>query len=114
MSPRRVDRRPPSKRGDDVTIVFPFGWGSYEGSGRLLVLILIALGLLAVSLISSAVGVWHDRRVAADHAQVLRAIYLQTYVMSLSEERKKQLDLQEPDEVKQWRRWREEQKGEAR
>lgn len=78
---RELDEIP--ARGDDIKITLP--WFKYEGSGRLLALLLIAAGLFAVSIVATGYMYAHDTRTAVDHATLVQTIEVQTCVLTLNE-----------------------------
>lgn len=97
----------PNKRNDDVKITFPFGWGSIEGNGRIIALLLVAL-ITPITTLGTIL--WVANRLSTEHATVVRAVYLNTYVMSLTEPQRMALDLREPEEIRLLRRSREERR----
>lgn len=101
---RRNDDLPGGKRGDDVKIVLPFGWGSIEGNGRIIMLIIAAVLMPIITVGAIIYGI---NRLSGEHTTLVRAVYLNTYVMSLTEAQRQALDLREPEEIRRMRRERE-------
>lgn len=76
--PRDDDDTYFSRRNDDVKITFPFNLGSVQASGRSVILILVALGLIAAY-------VWHDFKSDIANAATHEAIWFQTMILATPE-----------------------------
>lgn len=103
---RRNDDLPGGKRNDDIEIVVPWLGFSYKGSGRIFVLIISAFvfpGVLAGGLL------YGFQRLSSEHTELIKAVNLNTYVNSLTEARKLELDLMEPEEIRRMRRQRQQE-----
>lgn len=112
----------PAKRRDDLYLKLsdrvPFVGGSeISVSGRHLAVVVIALAALIVALV---LGFIHDSRAESQHKQVFgalieqatsidrlaKAVNLNTYVLTLSDQKRQALDLAEPKEIQDLRQLR--------
>lgn len=81
---REEDLQP--KRTDDINLSIPWlGGFNYEGSGRTLIALLIGAALLAISCASLVYMWWHDGKADSQHSQIVRALEVQTCVLTLNE-----------------------------
>lgn len=83
------------KRGDDTHIEVP--WFKYEGSGRLLVALLMSLAMLVGSGGGVLYGWYHDRNMEMQHQSLVMAIdtlisvvSVQTCVLTLSNDERRE------------------------
>jgi len=82
-----------SRRSDDVVIKFPFG-AEVKASGRSVVLILIAFAIIASV-------VWHDYKSTQQNTAVVEALQSVSFLLTLSEKERKQLNLAMPESLRQ-------------
>lgn len=101
----------PAKRRDDLYVKLservPFVGGSeFSASGRNVIYGLVALGCFVL-------GVLHHLSASEEHKemigvvqQMVKAVNLNTYVLTLSDEKRQMLDLAEPKEIQELRQLR--------
>ena len=82
-----------SRRSDDVVIKFPFG-AEIKASGRSVVLVLIAFAIIASV-------VWHDYKSTQQNTAVVEALQSVSFLLTLSEKERKQLNLAMPESLRQ-------------
>ena len=122
--PRGFDPRPLRQNGEELGLSGPFGW-RLTARGPVVIVIILVLAIVGASgyfwwraeRTVKDVMAGHEERGAdrrarylQDHEAIVKGIKemvdqgkVQTYILSLPESRRKELGLDEPEELRRWR-----------